>query len=85
MDEILKSDIIFWNGPLGVIEHEIYKKGSEQTVLRQASNLPESKISVPLIKPINEIRYKNGNTRRSLLMVVVIRGVSFRTHRHSYA
>lgn len=28
MEEVLKSDIIFWNGPLGVIEHEIYKKGS---------------------------------------------------------
>ena len=28
MEEIIRSDIIFWNGPLGVIEHDIYKKGS---------------------------------------------------------
>jgi 3-phosphoglycerate kinase len=28
MEEIIQSDIIFWNGPLGVIEHDIYKKGS---------------------------------------------------------
>jgi glyceraldehyde 3-phosphate dehydrogenase len=29
---ILEADIIFWNGSLGVIEHEIYKLGSENVV-----------------------------------------------------
>ena len=27
-NEINKADIIFWNGPIGVIEHNIYKNGS---------------------------------------------------------
>lgn len=45
MDEILKSDIIFWNGPLGVIEHEIYKKGSEQIAMF-LQNLKDKKIIV---------------------------------------
>ena len=45
MDEILKSDIIFWNGPLGVIEHEIYKKGSERIAMF-LQNLKDKKIIV---------------------------------------
>ena len=28
INEIDKADIIFWNGPLGVIEHDVYKLGS---------------------------------------------------------
>ena len=28
INEIDEANIIFWNGPLGVIEHEVYKKGS---------------------------------------------------------
>ena len=28
ISEIDEANIIFWNGPLGVIEHEVYKKGS---------------------------------------------------------
>lgn len=31
-DLINKHDIIFWNGPLGVIEHETYKLGSKQVI-----------------------------------------------------
>lgn len=40
MEEIINSDIIFWNGPLGVIEHDIYKKGSVRlaTFLQNISN-----------------------------------------------
>ena len=45
MEEILKSDIIFWNGPLGVIEHEIYKKGSEQIAMF-LQNLKDKKIII---------------------------------------
>jgi len=44
-EEIDKADIIFWNGPLGVIEHEYYKKGSYE-IARYLENTKKKKIII---------------------------------------
>ena len=43
--EIDKADIIFWNGPLGVIEHEYYKRGSYE-IARYLKNTKNKKIII---------------------------------------
>ena len=44
-EEIDKADIIFWNGPLGVIEHEYYKRGSYE-IARYLKNTKNKKIII---------------------------------------
>ena len=43
--EIDNADIIFWNGPIGVIEHDIYKKGSIE-VADYLKNIKNKKIII---------------------------------------
>lgn len=43
--EIDKADIIFWNGPLGVIEHEYYKRGSYE-IMEYLKNTKNKKIII---------------------------------------
>jgi len=44
-NEIDKADIIFWNGPLGVIEHEYYKQGSYE-IVKYLENAKDKKIII---------------------------------------
>ena len=45
IDEIDKADIIFWNGPLGVIEHDYYKRGSYE-IMEYLKNTKNKKIII---------------------------------------
>ena len=44
-NEIDNADIIFWNGPLGVIEHEYYKRGSYE-IMEYLKNTKNKKIII---------------------------------------
>ena len=57
---IQKSDIIFWNGSLGVIEHEIYKQGS-LTLIKFLQQLNEKTIIMGGGETASLIQNKNGN------------------------
>ena len=66
-------------GIFGISEISMYRRFTFKPQIYRSR-----KYITTIFKLINEIRYKNGNTRVYFVLVVLIRGVSFRRHRHSY-